>query len=277
VRDARWDGADQHAQASRNSFDCTSTAIPNLADLDQADLVNNHLEFMGEREDLYPHALVRIDSWKCVYKSEPRPGNLRAAVDFIAARACDRVGSRERPAEVRCFLYRSQAAMNSNQWVARVVWSERKHPSAPAFWLDQPEVTVTPRPEAVEVQRYVADRTATEAEFRDYLRPLAQRTDRLARKILNAPPSSPWTNADVAQLRSLEADWEAGAYAPPRLHHVGEFFGAFLDTLERHRWTVPDSFEATPTTRARWRQQEFEELAGFYGATELLLDQATNK
>lgn len=250
-----------------------ATDASRLRTLDAVDVANHHLEIVEEQNDTYPLTPVRIDVWRAIYKSPARPANLRAIVDFVGARARARAGGR-RAAQVTCFLFRSLAARDTNDWVARIVWRELDHPAAPAFWSTEQSIELKSQPAGFGVQRAVAHLVASADECAAHLRGLAYRADALAQRLLVSPDARLWPPPEVAELASLAADAEAGPRAPPQLRAVAEFMRAFLRTLDDHRWAVLDDPEATPERRARRSDRALARLRGFHGAVALLLEQA---
>lgn len=244
-----------------------------LPDLDGVDVANHHCELVEQRTDTYPLSPVSIDTWRAIYKSSPRPANLRAVVGFIRTLAQARGGG-PRPSKVTCFLYRSLAARDAYDWVARIVWRELDHPAAPACWSTEKAIELTSRPAGFGVQRAVANLVASPDQCAEHLRGLAHRADALAGRLLASPDSRLWPPPQVAELASLEADSEAGPLPPPQLHAVALFMRAFLRTLDEHRWAVLGDPEASRERRARRSQRAFARLPGFYAAVDLLLEQA---
>jgi len=226
-----------------------------------------------EQNDTYPLSRVRIDLWRAIYKSAARPANLRAIVDLVGARARERGGG-SRPAQVTCFLYRSLAARDTNDSVAKIVWREVDHPAAASLWPSEPSISLTCRPDASGIQRAVSSLVATPDDDAAHVRGLAGRADALAQRLLASPASRLWPPAEVEELASLEAAHEAGPLPPPQLRAVAMFVRAFLRTLDDHRWAVHGDPGSSFERRARRSDRALARLPGFCGAVPLLLEQA---
>lgn len=256
------------ADISRGIEEFYKNTASDLSELDETKVVNNHIEFVKEDRTRYVRATSYY--WAAIWKSPARPATFAMLVEHITRRARDRTGGAALPAQVTCFLYRSQAAMHAKQWVARVHWHEIAHPQALESWKEEGEVVVTERSDADEVQQWVADRTTDPATFAAYLVSLADRADSLVDRIIERNSFS-WSDKQVKDFRGLEEEWEQGPFAPPGLHIAGQFLSAFLDALDAHRWTARDLGDEAPARVARWREQELTKLKGYRGATRLLL------
>ncbi len=265
--------ADLSSQIRKDVDAFYEASARNLARLDPVEVENNHIEFLSEENDKYPHAEARLDFWKAVYKSPARPRNFRAVVDYVFGRVKSRWGG-ARPSQTTCFLYRSVSCLNSNQYLARITYTEIGHPASSGLFKGVKSIQIDNGPTTRASRAYIASLRVSADEYEKIVRPLVVRADKLTQVQISADVEQCWPAPSVCELRSIESLLEKAPLPPSQLYYVDKFFRSHVRSLELFRWTVQDPIDATETTRARWQEQERNKLVGYLGASILLLEQA---